>query len=124
VCYVTLRGYLLGPSFSRGLAVAAYLLNVPTAAVVWPSSSRSSRSVRGQRPPLVGQVHRRDYDALTLDRTVLTELKTTMMGERRERSRRLACRRPAIRGLSPRRTSIGSPRFPSENRLRPTTPEV
>ncbi len=76
-------GYLLGLIvLVAGLAVAAYLLNVPTAAVIVAVvvalvaiGAWATRRPRARPSRFTGET----TNAPTLDRTVLTELKTTLM---------------------------------------------
>ena len=76
-------GYLLGLIvLVAGLAVAAYLLNVPTAAVIVAVvvalvalGAWATRRPRARPSKFTGET----TNAPTLDRTVLTELKTTLM---------------------------------------------
>jgi len=76
-------GYLLGLIvLVAGLAVAAYLLNVPTAAVIVATlvalaaiGAWATRRPRARPSKFTGET----TNAPTLDRTVLTELKTTLM---------------------------------------------
>ena len=76
-------GYLLGLIvLVAGLAVAAYLLNVPTAAVIVAVvvalaaiGAWATRRPRARPSKFTGET----TNAPTLDSTVLTELKTTLM---------------------------------------------
>jgi hypothetical protein len=76
-------GYLLGLIvLVAGLAVAAYLLNVPTAAVIVAVvvalvalGAWATRRPRARPSKFTGET----TNAPTLDRTVLMELKTTLM---------------------------------------------
>jgi hypothetical protein len=78
-------GYLLGLIvLVAGLAVAAYLLNVPTAAVIVVAvvalaaiGAWATRRPRARPSKFTGET----TNAPTLDRAVLTELKTTLMGQ-------------------------------------------
>ena len=119
-------GYLLGLIvLVAGLAVAAYLLNVPTAAVVVAVvvalvavGAWATRRPRARPSKFTGET----TNAPTLDRTVLMELKTTLM-ERSDAARA----QPTTR-LPPASDSRGQPtthidRQPAVSKRKPPTPD-
>lgn len=119
-------GYLLGLIvLVAGLAVAAYLLNVPTAAVIVvvvvalvAIGAWATRRPRARRSKFTGET----TNAPTLDRTVLMELKTTLM-ERADAAKT----QPTTR-MPPASDSRGQPtthvdRQPAATKRKPPSPD-
>ena len=119
-------GYLLGLIvLVAGLAVAAYLLNVPTAAVIVAAvvalaaiGAWATRRPRARPSKFTGETP----TAPTLERTVLTELKTTLM-EQADAGRR----QPTTR-MPPASDSRGQPtthvdRQPAASKRKPPAPD-
>jgi len=118
-------GYLLGLIvLVAGLAVAAYLLNVPTAAVIVATlvalaaiGAWATRRPRARPSKFTGET----TNAPTLDRTVLTELKTTLMERGAGRTQ------PTTR-MPPTSDSRGQPtthvdRQPAVSKRKPPAPD-
>jgi hypothetical protein len=118
-------GYLLGLIvLVAGLAVAAYLLNVPTAAVIVATlvalaaiGAWATRRPRARPSKFTGET----TNAPTLDRTVLTELKTTLM-------ERGAGRTQPTTPIPPASDSRGQPtthvdRQPAVSKRKPPAPD-
>jgi hypothetical protein len=119
-------GYLLGLIvLVAGLAVAAYLLNVPTAAVIVATlvalaaiGAWATRRPRARPSKFTGET----TNAPTLDRTVLTELKTTLM------ERAGAGRTEPTTRMPPASDSRGQPtthvdRQPAVSKRKPPAPD-
>jgi hypothetical protein len=119
-------GYLLGLIvLVAGLAVAAYLLNVPTAAVIVATlvalaaiGAWATRRPRARPSKFTGET----TNAPTLDRTVLTELKTTLM------ERAGAGRTQPTTRMPPASDSRGQPtthvdRQPAVSKRKPPAPD-